>query len=389
MESDPFQNFQSQAQNQQQTNPGLTRYRSAPSSYFTNLLEREFYDEFLNRPTSPETERILSGLMSGDFRPRDEAGSQQPEVPGPGKSKAEIFPRQPKLEQEPQQGSYSASASSSQNYYQSSSHHRALPNQSSSHHRALPNQSLDYRAVGSIGSGSNSSGLLRQSSSPAGLFLNNSNSIEGYGTMRGMGSFGTSSRETSYSPAPRFSDAVNYLSAGQPLSSGKMSPIAEMESKGLGKSTNSPEGGGFDEGDGTNYDASFPLGSWDDSCLNASEAEEGQGRRDPPTLLAHHSSLPKSSLEIERLLQFQDSVPCKIRAKRGCATHPRSIAERVRRTKISERIRKLQDLVPNMDKQTNTAEMLDLAVDYIKELQEQVEALLDSKLKCVCSNRQM
>lgn len=25
----------------------------------------------------------------------------------------------------------------------------------------------------------------------------------------------------------------------------------------------------------------------------------------------------------------QDSVPCKIRAKRGCATHPRSIAERV------------------------------------------------------------
>lgn len=25
----------------------------------------------------------------------------------------------------------------------------------------------------------------------------------------------------------------------------------------------------------------------------------------------------------------EDSVPCKIRAKRGCATHPRSIAERV------------------------------------------------------------
>jgi hypothetical protein len=53
---------------------------------------------------------------------------------------------------------------------------------------------------------------------------------------------------------------------------------------------------------------------------------------------------------IEKFLQFQDAVPCKIRAKRGCATHPRSIAERVRRTKISERIRKLQELVPNMDK---------------------------------------
>ncbi|XP_042980246.1 G-box-binding factor-like [Carya illinoinensis] len=57
---------------------------------------------------------------------------------------------------------------------------------------------------------------------------------------------------------------------------------------------------------------------------------------------------------IEKFLQFQDSVPCKIRAKRGFATHPRSIAERVRRTRISERMRKLQDLVPNMDKQTNT-----------------------------------
>jgi len=47
---------------------------------------------------------------------------------------------------------------------------------------------------------------------------------------------------------------------------------------------------------------------------------------------------------------FEDSVPCRVRAKRGCATHPRSIAERVRRTRISDRIRKLQELVPNMDK---------------------------------------
>lgn len=51
--------------------------------------------------------------------------------------------------------------------------------------------------------------------------------------------------------------------------------------------------------------------------------------------LTHHLSLPKTLAEIssiEKLLQLQDSVPCKIRAKRGCATHPRSIAERVRST---------------------------------------------------------
>ncbi|KAJ6401296.1 hypothetical protein OIU84_016666, partial [Salix udensis] len=43
-------------------------------------------------------------------------------------------------------------------------------------------------------------------------------------------------------------------------------------------------------------------------------------------------SLPQTTLEmatVEKLLQIpEDSVPCKIRAKRGCATHPRSIAER-------------------------------------------------------------
>ncbi|KAK9684178.1 hypothetical protein RND81_10G191900 [Saponaria officinalis] len=54
---------------------------------------------------------------------------------------------------------------------------------------------------------------------------------------------------------------------------------------------------------------------------------------------------------MDRLMQMpQDSVPCKIRAKRGCATHPRSIAERERRTRISGKLKKLQDLVPNMDK---------------------------------------
>ncbi|MBA0763477.1 hypothetical protein Gotri_001100 [Gossypium trilobum] len=51
---------------------------------------------------------------------------------------------------------------------------------------------------------------------------------------------------------------------------------------------------------------------------------------------------------MEKLLE--DSVPCRVRAKRGCATHPRSIAERVQRTQISDRIRKLQELIPNMDK---------------------------------------
>ncbi|KAL8216551.1 hypothetical protein R6Q57_023388 [Mikania cordata] len=60
--------------------------------------------------------------------------------------------------------------------------------------------------------------------------------------------------------------------------------------------------------------------------------------------------LLESGLDGTTLELPHDSVPCKIRAKRGCATHPRSIAERERRTRISGKLKKLQDLVPNMDK---------------------------------------
>jgi len=91
---------------------------------------------------------------------------------------------------------------------------------------------------------------------------------------------------------------------------------------------------------------------------------------------------------MDRYMQLQqDQVPFKVRAKRGCATHPRSIAERERRTRISEKLRKLQDLVPNMDKQTSTADMLDLAVEHIKGLQSELQALKHEQEKCTCCRK--
>ncbi|KAG2398296.1 transcription factor bHLH81-like [Vigna umbellata] len=113
----------------------------------------------------------------------------------------------------------------------------------------------------------------------------------------------------------------------------------------------------------------------------------------PPTTMSMsipNSIAPKElyasapHLKVDNMFTFEDSVPCRVRAKRGCATHPRSIAERVRRTRISDRIRKLQELVPNMDKQTNTADMLDEAVAYVKLLQKQIEELTEHQRRCRC-----
>ncbi|XP_058207638.1 transcription factor bHLH130-like isoform X2 [Rhododendron vialii] len=178
---------------------------------------------------------------------------------------------------------------------------------------------------------------------------------------------------------------------------GMLSQISELEDESVVRSD-------IKLGNGSREPQFFPFGSWSESshfpenyslmkrdldydgklfaCTQNGELEHRAHNLSP------HLSLPKTAAEMERLLQFQDTVPCKVRAKRGCATHPRSIAERVRRTRISERMRKLQDLVPNMDKQTNTADMLDLAVEYIKDLQKQYKILNEYRANCKCSSIQ-
>ncbi|XP_052114087.1 transcription factor bHLH81 [Arachis duranensis] len=117
----------------------------------------------------------------------------------------------------------------------------------------------------------------------------------------------------------------------------------------------------------SNYDYDYAYASPDNSSANNPIPQE----------------IKQRGVKVENKI-MKDSVPWKVRAKRGCATHPRSIAERVRRTRISDRIRKLQELVPNMDKQTNTADMLDEAVAYVKSLQKQIEELSEQQRRCNC-----
>lgn len=64
-----------------------------------------------------------------------------------------------------------------------------------------------------------------------------------------------------------------------------------------------------------------------------------------------------------------------VRARRGQATDSHSLAERVRREKISERMKILQSIVPGCDKVTGKALMLDEIINYVQSLQNQVEFL--------------
>ncbi|XP_047046564.1 transcription factor bHLH49-like [Lolium rigidum] len=64
-----------------------------------------------------------------------------------------------------------------------------------------------------------------------------------------------------------------------------------------------------------------------------------------------------------------------VRARSGQATNRHSVAEKLRREKISERMKLLQDLVPGCNKVTGKAVMLDEIINYVQSLQRQVEFL--------------
>ncbi|KAK3122109.1 hypothetical protein QOZ80_8BG0665230 [Eleusine coracana subsp. coracana] len=360
------------------TSSGLLRYRSAPSTLLGEVCE-----DFLPtgpRAVSPDAgaDNVFSRFLA-DHQIRD----NKPAAPA-----AAHFPNEAAM----------ASHSQQQQQQQQQMMYHSQQQQMAAVEPGLYRTVSNGMEAASAGAGGVSN-LIRQSSSPAG-FLNHLNMDNGgYTNMlragMGVGFRNGSSAAAADSAAAAAGGGGGSRLKGQLSFSSRqgslMSQISEMESEELERS--SPEGAGGGRG----FIPGYPMGSgWEDSSSlmtdNMSSGLKRPRESSEPGQngLAHQFSLPKTSSEmaaIEKFLQFQDAVPCKIRAKRGCATHPRSIAERVsvRRTKISERIRKLQELVPNMDKQTNTSDMLDLAVDYIKDLQKQVKVLNDSRANCTCS----
>ncbi|XP_021290394.1 transcription factor bHLH128-like [Herrania umbratica] len=238
-------------------------------------------------------------------------------------------------------------------------------------------------------SGTTSSSLLRQRSSPAG-FLSHVTTENGFSVTRGSRNY---SSQGGANGGHRVSRLKSQLSFTRQDSLSQISEVSENLVDGVSSSSNhqnaahsfAAAGFGMDSWDNTNSIVfSAPPSKRAKNidgdiynCLNALETQ---------------FSLPQTTLEmatVEKLLHIpEDSVPCKIRAKRGCATHPRSIAERERRTRISGKLKKLQELVPNMDKQTSYADMLDLAVQHIKGLQNEVQKLHKELETCTCGCKQ-
>uniref|UniRef100_A0A803LP71 BHLH domain-containing protein n=1 Tax=Chenopodium quinoa TaxID=63459 RepID=A0A803LP71_CHEQI len=91
---------------------------------------------------------------------------------------------------------------------------------------------------------------------------------------------------------------------------------------------------------------------------------------------------PRCTSKDSKASEVQKPDYIHVRARRGQATDSHSLAERVRREKISERMKYLQDLVPGCNKITGKAGMLDEIINYVQSLQRQVE-FLSMKLAAV------
>ncbi|CAN6274754.1 unnamed protein product [Urochloa humidicola] len=104
-------------------------------------------------------------------------------------------------------------------------------------------------------------------------------------------------------------------------------------------------------------------------------AAPGKGKQEKP------KAGTKKKAEAAAASQKTDYIH--VRARRGQATDSHSLAERVRRERISERMRYLQELVPGCSKVTGKAGMLDEIINYVQSLQKQVEFL---SMKIAASN---
>uniref|UniRef100_A0A0D9XES5 BHLH domain-containing protein n=1 Tax=Leersia perrieri TaxID=77586 RepID=A0A0D9XES5_9ORYZ len=116
------------------------------------------------------------------------------------------------------------------------------------------------------------------------------------------------------------------------------------------------------------HSSNLPADSANESVHSKDKGEESS----PATTTNGGKSKGKGAKETS---ESQKEEYIHVRARRGQATNSHSLAERLRREKISERMKLLQDLVPGCSKVTGKAVMLDEIINYVQSLQRQVEFL--------------
>ncbi|KAL4574611.1 hypothetical protein LXL04_021445 [Taraxacum kok-saghyz] len=109
-----------------------------------------------------------------------------------------------------------------------------------------------------------------------------------------------------------------------------------------------------------------------EATRNNSEIQQ-KGDKNPNSIA--NKSSGKHGKQVSQSSDGQKEEYIHVRARRGQATNSHSLAERVRREKISERMKFLQELVPGCSKVTGKAVMLDEIINYVQSLQRQVEFL--------------
>ncbi|XP_042013034.1 transcription factor bHLH62-like isoform X2 [Salvia splendens] len=150
-------------------------------------------------------------------------------------------------------------------------------------------------------------------------------------------------------------------------------------------------GSGANSNEESSVSEQIPSGETGSNSRKRKSASRGKNKD-------HRSNSPKEAEEDENLKRSKQTENCEneqecnenktnqkppeppkdyihVRARRGQATDSHSLAERVRREKISERMKLLQDLVPGCNKVTGKALMLDEIINYVQSLQRQVEFL--------------
>ncbi|KAM0982125.1 hypothetical protein ACFX13_015407 [Malus domestica] len=144
---------------------------------------------------------------------------------------------------------------------------------------------------------------------------------------------------------------VDRLEIGEQVTQ-KVTPMDKKRKSRIGSSFNSAQSKGTKEHKGKKQKkAGGGTKKAEEKKIKSDKKDQVKVREEPPTGYIH------------------------VRARRGEATDSHSLAERVRREKISERMKMLQKLVPGCDKVTGRAVMLDEIINYVQSLQNQVEFL--------------